>query len=326
MNCRTSLWIWILLLGASCALAPDPVDRGKGLIGFANLTRTGCDFCLDVEAGILRDFQAAGYSVFATDNAFDLNTGLANADAMVLKQVDLFIEFNGNLDAYPVIVRKMKSVSPPIPIVFVDGPPPHQEGVWYFGVDSPASGRMAGEWTVDWVKANWGGRIDGVISTWTSDWDRETMGRLEEFMAVLHAHDPAWSMDTVSRVDVKFEAEKAQAAFTAYLNAHPEARHVIMYAPTNDIHGVMAVAAAEAAGRERHVLVVARGCDQQARDEFRKGTDSPFRMSVGYFPERYGEHLVTLVTDVPEGREVASKTYMQHVVITPENLDQWYPE
>ena len=296
------------------------------MIGFANLTRTGCDFCLVVEESILREFESAGYTVFATDNAFDLNLGLANADAMVLKQVDLFIEFNGNLDTYPVIVRRMKSAPRPIPIIFIDGPAPKQEGVLYFGADSRASGRLAAKWTVDWVKENWNGKIDGIISTWTSDWDGETLGRLAEFVKVVQTHDPQWTMDTVRRVDVKFEAEKAQAAFTAYLNAHPDARHIIMYAPTNDIHGLMAAAAAQGARRVREVLVVALGCDQQARNEFRKGDDGPFRMSVAYFPERYGGHLVMMVTDILQGKKVPPEIYMNHVAITPDNLDQWYPD
>ena len=89
-----------------------------------------------------------------------------------------------------MIVEKMKAADPPIPIAFIDGPAPDEEGVWYFGASSPGSGKIGGEWTLEWVKENWDGEIDGFISTWTSDWDEDTLGRLTEFMTVIEAHDP----------------------------------------------------------------------------------------------------------------------------------------
>jgi ribose transport system substrate-binding protein len=306
------------------AAAEEAETEEPRLIGFANLLRAGCDFCMDVENSVVEEFEAAGYEVYAVDNEFDLNKGLANADAMVTRQVDFFIEFNGNLDAYPAIVEKMQAADPPIPIAFIDGPAPEEEGVWYFGADSPGSGQIAGEWTLDWVKENWDGEIDGVISTWTSDWDENTLGRLTEFMNVIEGHNPDWNMDTISRIDVKLEAEKAQAAFSAYLNANPDAHHLIMYTPTNDVHALMALAAVEEAGREDDVLIVSLGADAQAQAEFRK-PDNPFRMSVAYFPDRYGEFLVQMVTDILDGKEVPSAVYVEHVAITRDNVDEYYP-
>jgi len=295
------------------------------LIGFGNLLRAGCDFCMDVENGIVEAFEAAGYEVFAVDNEFDLNKGLANADLMVTKGVDFFIEFNGNLDVYPVIVDKMKAADPPIPISFIDGPAPDEEGVWYFGASSPGSGKVAGEWALNWVQENWGGEIDGLISTWTSDWDEDTLGRLTEFMKVIEGHNADWNMDTIGRIDVKLEAEKAQAAFAAYLNANPDSEHIVMYAPTNDIHALMALAAAEEAGREDDVVIIGLGCDAQAQAELRKD-DNAFKMSVGYFPDQYGKFLVEMVTDILAGEDVPRKVFMEHQACTRDTIDELYPE
>jgi ribose transport system substrate-binding protein len=329
----TTLLILLILglLIAGCAKAtevpteePAPPEEAK-LIGFGNLIRAGCDFCMDVENGIVEEFEAAGYEVFAVDNEFDLNKGLANADAMVTRGVDFFIEFNGNLDVYPVIVDKMKAADPPIPIAFIDGPAPEEEDVWYFGASSPGAGKIAGEWALEWVEENWDGEIDGIISTWTSDWDEDTLGRVTEFVKVIEAHDANWTMDTIGRIDVKLEAEKAQAAFSAYLNAHPDSHHIIMYAPTNDIHALMALAAAEEANREEDVVIIGHGCDAQAQAELHK-PDNAFKMSVGYFPDRYGEFLVEMVTDILAGEDVPSKVFMEHVAVTRDNIDQYYPE
>ena len=127
------------------------------------------------------------------------------------------------------------------------------------------------------------------------------------------------------RIDVKLEAEKAQAAFSAYLNAHPDSHNIIMYTPTNDVHALMALAAAQAAGREKDVLIVGLGCDKQAQAEFRK-PDNAFKMSVGYFPDQYGKFLVTMVTDILAGKDVPRKVFMQHVPVTRENINQLYSE
>ena len=64
----------------------------SALVGFSNILRTGCEFCVNVEDGVERDIGGAGYDVFAVDHNLDANQMLANADAMVTRGVDVYPE------------------------------------------------------------------------------------------------------------------------------------------------------------------------------------------------------------------------------------------
>ena len=47
--------------------------------------------------------------------------------------------------------------------------------------------------------------------------------------------------------------------------------------------------------------------------------------SVAYFPERYGDTIVRIATDVLLGKSAAPATFNTHQLITPENVDRLYP-
>ena len=47
--------------------------------------------------------------------------------------------------------------------------------------------------------------------------------------------------------------------------------------------------------------------------------------SVGYFPERYGEDLIHLSLDILNQRQVAPAMFVQHKLITAQNVDHYYP-
>ncbi len=47
--------------------------------------------------------------------------------------------------------------------------------------------------------------------------------------------------------------------------------------------------------------------------------------SVGYFPERYGSEIVKLALDIVNRRPVPPAVFAKHHLITPENVDHFYP-
>jgi ribose transport system substrate-binding protein len=46
---------------------------------------------------------------------------------------------------------------------------------------------------------------------------------------------------------------------------------------------------------------------------------------VGYFPEKYGDGLLKLALDILAGRPVPPAVFVRHQLITPENVDHFYP-
>ena len=303
---------------------PEPEPEASYVVGFAQLLSSGCDFCADVENGMREVLEGAGHELYVLDNEFDVDISVANADLMVTKGVDVYIFF-GPGAAYPVVLQKMRDADPPIPTIFMDGLAPEGDDVWQFGADSPTAGRAAGEWIADYVTTNWDGEIDGIVSTFTSDWDDYSLGRVTEAMTLIGEVDSRWNMDNITLVDVKLEAEEAQLAFTAFLNANPDAGKLLIYTPTSDVQALAAVAALESTGRVGDAIVVSHGADVQVRPELRD-CDSPVKASVGYFPDRYGEFLLPMITDILAGNAVEKFVKVQHEAVTCENVSTFYPE
>ena len=52
---------------------------------------------------------------------------------------------------------------------------------------------------------------------------------------------------------------------------------------------------------------------------------TPLVASVGYFPEKYGEGLIRLALDILGRRAVPPAVFVRHHIITPENVDHFYP-
>ena len=302
----------------------EPEPEASYVVGFAQLLSSGCDFCADVENGMREELEGAGHELYVLDNEFDVDISVANADLMVTKGVDVYIFF-GPGAAYPVVLQKMRNADPPIPTIFMDGLAPEGDDVWQFGADSPTAGRAGGKFIADYVTENWDGEIDGIVSTFTSDWDDYSLGRVTEAMTLIGEVDSRWNMDNITLVDVKLEAEEAQLAFTAFLNANPDATKLLIYTPTNDVQALAAVAALESTGRVGDAIVVSHGADVQVRPELRD-CDSPVKASVGYFPNRYGEFLLPMITDILAGNPVEKFVTVQHEAVTCENISTFYPE
>jgi ribose transport system substrate-binding protein len=47
--------------------------------------------------------------------------------------------------------------------------------------------------------------------------------------------------------------------------------------------------------------------------------------SVAYFPERYGEAVMSLALDKLQGKTIPPATFVRHQMITSENVDSFYP-
>ena len=47
--------------------------------------------------------------------------------------------------------------------------------------------------------------------------------------------------------------------------------------------------------------------------------------SVGFFPERYGEAVISLALDKVQGKEIPPATFPSHRLIKEDNVDSFYP-
>ena len=124
----------------------------------------------------------------------------------------------------------------------------------------------------------------------------------------------------------------APAGFTAqdgYRETKRILQHVrgrsarVLAAALSDFLAMGASRMAAKMGLADSVAVVGTGAARDARNFIKRG--GPFRASVAYFPESYGERVIALTIRILEGEKVPLTTYTNHVVLTNSNIEQYYP-
>ena len=74
----------------------------------------------------------------------------------------------------------------------------------------------------------------------------------------------------------------------------------------------------------RDCAIVGQNGEPEARAELRS-PGTRLVASVAYFPEKYGDGLIRLALDILAHKPVPPSVFRSHQVITPENVDQFYP-
>ena len=107
------------------------------------------------------------------------------------------------------------------------------------------------------------------------------------------------------------------------LEAHPDAKKIAATSTTEEtMDGI--VRAFQETGRwnPEDVITVTLGMDKQGIAHLREGlTDA----GVTFFPEKYGEYIIPAACAMLDGTPVPSHMYVEHQIVTRENIDQFYP-
>ena len=127
----------------------------------------------------------------------------------------------------------------------------------------------------------------------------------------------------VRRLDSENTDDKANRLMADVLNALPDARHIAVVC-INDDTASGVIAAAEVAGRTKDIAVVAVDGSERGRRNIRK-LGSPQVGSTASFPEKYGEKIIPLMLKRLKGEPVPDKAHVDHVFLTRENVEQYYP-
>lgn len=323
-----------LMLAAGCTQngssggnsGPIPADSGtpaatsdkRYKIGFANLTED-IPFAVRVREGIEKAAKDAGnVDLVTADNKLDGATALTNADNFITQGVDGVIEFQTDEKFGKVIMGKFKAKN--IPVIAIDIP---MEGATFFGVNNPVAGKMAGEGLGKWIKTNWNGQVDALIMLELPQSGPVPAARLKGQRDGLESVIGPIPETKVKHLDSKNTLEEARKLVADVLTTLPNAHHIAI-ACINDDTALGAIAAAEAAGRAKDIASTAVDGSDRGREEIRK-PDSPHKGTTASFPEKYGEKIIPAMLKKLEGGTLPEAFYTDHVYLTKDNVDKYYP-
>ncbi len=304
---------------ATEAAQKSPPRNGESLVfGFANLQRD-ISFGIKVEKSIDRNAAAAGIELLIADNRLDGPTALANAESFARRRVDFVIEFQTDVNFGPAIMQHFNRTK--TGVVAIDIPMP---GATYFGANNPRSGFMGGSYLAQAAQARFGERalkeayfVVGELPQSGAIPAMRTEGQIAGFLASL----PGFPQERIIRIDTKNTLQYSFQQMSNALGRIPPGAPILITA-INDQSATGMLRAVQQKGRGGDALVVGKGADELET----MVAEETFVASVAYFPERYGNYLIPLCLMRLAGHSAPPAVSVEHVMITPANICQYYPD
>lgn len=251
------------------------------------------------------------------DNSFSPGKAVKNAAKMIQVKPDVAIEYQPYEKSARLISSMFRKANVPLIAVSI----PHPDSV-YFGANGYSAGRAAGTALVKWIKSHWNSEFDVLLLLEATMARAVPHSRLTGVLTAIGEAIPGVLEDRVKHLDGRGAFGPSLRAVQNYIqNSHPQR---IVIAGVNDASVVGALRAFDEAGRLSHCIAVGFGGSYEARMELRK-PDTRLLGSVGFFPEQYGARLIRIAADLFQRKPVSSAVFTPHRLITPQTVDQYYP-
>lgn len=295
-------------------------NDGTIKVGFANINEKG-SFGKMVRNSMEQEAEKRGWELICVDNNSDGATAVKNADDLITQEIDYMIEYNVDASVGPAIMEKFDAAG--IPVIAIDIEHP---GAIFFGADNVRAGQIAGESAGEYIKNNWGGEVDYVVEITQPSSGPVVAPRVEEFPIGLKEAGIEFTDEQLIQIDGQNDAQIAQNRFADFLMAHPD-DHRIAVATINDVAASGVYAAADTAGRRDDIVLVSQNCTADfVEPMYACEGDTTWIGSVAYFPNRYGEWVMPILEKMINGEAVEDVNYIDHQMITWDNIQEHYPE
>jgi ribose transport system substrate-binding protein len=297
-------------------LATEVRRRPRYRIGYASQGQH-TSFPREVLLGLQRAAEREQVELIVLDNRYQAKAALRNADQFIREQVDLVIEFQSDEAVAPAIASKYLQAN--IPFIAVDIPHP---GATYFGANNYEAGLIGGQRLGRWALGMWNGNVDEILMIQLLRAgpipQSRVRGMIEGIYQVLRLPD---SCPTVL-IDGDGQFQTALERVRRHLRESRAKRYLVGAA--NDPSALGALRAFEECGRKADCALVGHNAEPEARSEMRT-PNTRLIGSVAFFPEKYGDGLMRLALSILVGKPVPPAVLIKHRLITPENVDHFYP-
>lgn len=312
----------ITVVSASSVEHIPPIQGASGerryRVGFGNMTEKMI-FCQQVRRNLERAAsRIPNVELLIRDNDLDPQKALENAEWFVANHVDLVMEYQIDAEAGNVIMDRFNRAG--MPVIAVDIPMP---GATFFGADNYRAGFMAGEALGRWIKDNWEGQLTLLLKLVASRVGPMGGARMQGLQDGVEAVIGVLAASQVRVIETPVLLDESKTAIAELLPSLPTQARIGIVG-INDEAVIGALAAFEQAGRLQQVVGVGQNADRVGRAAVRRSA-FPFIGTTRYAPEDYGEQLLLLALQILRGEAVPPAVYNQHVFITRNNIDDYYP-
>jgi ribose transport system substrate-binding protein len=257
------------------------------------------------------------------DNRGDTEKALANADDSIAQRMDLFIEYNSDLETNAEIGRRMRAAG--IPVLAISTPVP---GAPLYSADNVAAGRIAGKTLTEFARVNW--LDETVIAVVAGDLGETASYLADRLLGITEALRQDLPEIAVTQLDTSGNPVRLEGLLGKFLAS--QTRRKVLIAALDDPTALAAKAAVERAIRVSDCVIVSQGLDRSIHGGAaeKKEIDPTNRGSivlgsVAYFLDRYGYEVLPLALSMLHGEPVPPRTTTKHVLISAKNIFREYP-
>ncbi len=292
-----------------------PVTAQPFRIGFA--AQGDSEFCREV----MKNMEAAAarehVHLITVNNRYSAREALRNADLLIRERVDLVLEFQTYERVAPALASKFLEAN--IPVVAIEIPHP---GATYFGANNYKAGIIGGKALGRWAREHWDGKVDQLLLLELPIASSLLELRITGLVDGLRAELPQIASVPVAHLNGRGNFEQVLEVLRQYLRRSPARRTLI--GAVNDVCALAALRAFDEAGSRHMCAVMGQNAIPDARNELRR-PDTRLVGTVAYFPERYGDEIISLAIQILQKKTTPSTVFVKHQLITPRNVDLIYP-
>jgi ribose transport system substrate-binding protein len=282
-------------------------------IGYAS--QNSDSFSQAVTQGIRWAASRHQIDLIEVENLYSAKAALRNTQKLVQQKVDLAIEFQ----VYERIGAQLSALyeQASIPVIAIEIPQP---GAVFFGIDNHRVGQLAGKALVKAAQEHWHGEIDELLML-----DLEIAGSLPHLRISGAESTVRKSLPgsyQILHLDSRGEMDRSFELVRHHMQFSPKRKTLIC--GVNDLAVLGALRAFAEVGRSNYCLALGVGAVPEARRELRS-PQTRLIGSVATFPERYGDNLIQIALDILHHKQVPPAVYAPIQLITPQNIDKFYP-
>ena len=276
-------------------------------------------FAIPIAKGIAKLAKDLGLKLIYCDAEFKPEKAISCAEILASQKPDFVIAGNwqgGAAAAIMAIFDKAK-----IPAASIDVSHPNAV---FFGASNYASGVVGGKAAGEYAKANWDCKDVWVFMGENLEEGEAADLRLVGFADGVQEVCGALPADRIDRMRLSAgTADQAITVTTDWLTAHPEAKHIL--SGTIDDERANGMAKAFAATK-RDGMAVGQGCDSVgiAVVKMAPASENRFLGCAAYYPEKYGDYLVSIALDVMAGKAVPQEIHMEHTFLDHDTIGTVY--
>lgn len=291
---------------------------GEGMkVGYISLGDS-LPFVKIVSDGIKKAADEAGVELLFCDSQLDAAKALECARTFKTQQVQGILNFQLDEGA----AEQICAAGPDVPVIAIDI---HQAPceVSFMGANNEQAGITNGEGLGTYFKSEFNCEYDAFVSLEVPAAGAVTKLRSDSAIKGFENICGPIPEDKMRHVAAEGTTDNGRQVFADTLTALPDAKRIAVTSVNDDI-ALGVLAAAKAQGREGDIWMASSGADPTSWTGIRENPN--WIGDSAYFPEGYGNIGIPAIIKLINGEDVPAELLTEHVFISKDNIDEYYPQ